>query len=222
MKTYLAPEEIAAVWVRQSQETGRCTSNMHFSGRKFYSYGTVVAELLTHLGKSVFLVNSWHYSDTTSRHVNLVRCAIPKRAKRFEVPGVHRGSYVSFSDPERILKGWKAQADRLIADSAKAREPKATRLIIEARQVTITMREFAAFFGLSLDDYPVALPLSEKAILKIIRERKAREPIALREREERARLAHGLRRHLPEKAITTRHVYECWKKATAEAQEESK
>jgi len=76
MRTVLRSDEIATVWAAQTQPHGRCSSNMSFDGRKFYSYGTVVAEIVVHRGKVAYLVNNWHFSDTTSRHVNLVRCAI--------------------------------------------------------------------------------------------------------------------------------------------------
>jgi hypothetical protein len=211
MRTVLRSDEIATVWAAQTQPHGRCSSNMSFDGRKFYSYSTVVAEIIVHRGKVAYLVNDWHFSSTTSCHVGLVRCAIPKKAQRFEVPGIDVNDYRSFGDLQRVLGALQNNAVAVLRQSEKAREPKRTRLLIEAYHIVLNQRAFAAFFGLSTRKHAVTLPVTEHEMKTIIRKRAAQEKIARREREERAHLGSIMkpivRRLLPDRDFTTRDVY---------------
>ncbi|MGA8938458.1 MAG: hypothetical protein WB439_04760 [Acidobacteriaceae bacterium] len=216
MRTVLSSDEIAAVWIKQTQPHARCSSHMSFEGRKFYSYGTVVAEIVTYRGKTAFLVNSWSYSHTTSRHVNRIRYAIPKGVPHFEVPGVGINDRRSFGDLKRIMSAWQKNIEYILHESKEAREPKQTRLLIDAYHSTLRLRAFGAFFGLSLRKYDVALPFSEQKIKALIRERAQYEKEARHERAERARLAIAVRRLSPDEKISTRKVHAMYAAAKRE------
>jgi len=215
MRNVLTSDEIATAWARQTQPSARCSSHMSFGGNDFYSYSTVVASIVHYGDKTAYLVTDSHYSDTTSRHINLARCAVPREAKVFRVIGTSEGGY-NFSNFDRILTCWRAEVRDLLEESANAREPKKTRLLIEAHRVTVEMRDFADYFGLSLDAYQVQLPVSEAEILATIRLREEQDEIRRRETAERAQLAKVMRRLHGE--VATRAVYNAYeaaKKASA-------
>lgn len=217
MRTVLNSDEIAYYWTRNVQEHARSHANMSFSGDKFYSYNTVIAARIRQNGdRPVYLVSTTKYSSSTSAHVGLVRQNIPKGARVFNVPGVQRGGY-GFEDFARILKDWTLEARRLIDDAARARDPKRTRLIIEAYRLRCTMRVFANHFGLSLDGYTVEFPMAEAEIVKTINRIHAEAPQARKDREERASMARVMRRLHPGEKITAAAVYKAWQVAKKSA-----
>lgn len=153
---YVKSNEIAHLWAHQSHESASCSASMSFEGAKFYSYGTVMAEIVTApSGDKVFLVNEDKYSVTTSRHQGEVRAAIPRHARRFDVPGEDRWAGGRFSDPARILKAWERQTETILDEASRATmSKKKERLIAEAVSIVDRMRAFATFFAVTTD-YPV-------------------------------------------------------------------
>jgi hypothetical protein len=154
---------IAWAWASKQSERGKCPASMTFEGDKFYSYGTCVAERVTYNGQTVFLVSTENYSSTTARHLGDVRSAVRGRGKVFHVPGVRTGSS-DMADADRILTSWQTKAGYVLKTAADSRDPKKTRLILEAHGIVLKMQEYAAFFELSLAEYPVAIPLSDELI----------------------------------------------------------
>jgi hypothetical protein len=153
-------DNIADAWAHQQSENGRCPAAMTFEGRKFYSYATCVAEIVKHDGKTVFMVSRDNYSSSTSRHLSDIRSAI-RGEMTFHVPGVEQGRS-NIADLPRIFEGWQSEAERLLENSAQSREPKKSRLIVEAYQIVCQMRKLAEFFHVALDDYPVRLAVPDQ------------------------------------------------------------
>ncbi len=90
--------EIAHVWAHQKQESGRVSGgNQRFSGTAFYSYATVIANIITHKGKSAFVLDAASFSSTTSGHQGSVRHAVRDLGKVFTVHCGHRGQWLDFT-----------------------------------------------------------------------------------------------------------------------------
>ena len=150
MPKNVSKEELARLWATQGQEYAQ-SSSASFEGKKFFSYASTMGQIVENKsGKKAFLVNSSGYSVTASMWQNVMRSAIPKTARVFEVPGVDRWSSETFFDHRRILGEWKAAIDYRIKDAELAREPKKTRFLKEAKQIKAKMHSYAKFFGLSL------------------------------------------------------------------------
>lgn len=148
--------EIAHLWAHQAVPKGRTPSNMSFDGPDFYSYSTVIASIATNpKGKRAYLVSAERYSPSTGGHINEVQSAIPRDAVTFTVPGTVRGTWSSeFSSSDRIMQSWEREVERTLTDAISSREPKKSRLIVEASQTVVKMREFAKFMGLKGIKYP--------------------------------------------------------------------
>ena len=153
----LSSDLIAHAWANKDFESGKCSASMSFDGPKFYSYWTVIAEIVTHNDREAILVSDHNYSPTTSRHLREVRDAIRGRT-HFYVPHVDRGEE-NLGDFHRIFTDWRKQAERILADAEAAhQERKRSRLIVDAYEVVCKMRELAEYFHLSIDRYHIELP----------------------------------------------------------------
>ena len=148
MRKNLTAAEIGEAWVKQSQPSARCSS-MSFEGLKFYSYGTVIAQIVKSAAdKRVYLLNNTRYSSTSSMHQNLVKSAIPKTAKVVEVPGVDRWMSGTFFDHQRIFAALSASIEWRLRDAELSREPKKSRLKREAKQIEKRISAYMKLFGL--------------------------------------------------------------------------
>lgn len=209
MGKYLKSNEIASAWAMQSQKEGYCSSSMSFYGAKFYSYGTIIAEIVRWEGKEIFLVNGWNFSVTTSRHSGLVRSAIPTNAMQFEVPGNSISDKRPFGDPQRILDAWRSEIEWKLAESEKFSSSKKMRLVLEAHDLFRNMCIFAATFKKKI---AFDFPLSDDEIANVVRERERRAKIAERDKKKRAVILRSLRRLQPAESHTARTVYAAFRK----------
>lgn len=133
------------------------------------------------------------YSSSTSNHQGNVRRAIPRTARTFYVPVSNEGyyGYPSVSgDHRHNLKLWREGIQRTAKDAKAAREPKKSRLALEAVAIIEKAKEYAAFFGVKWN--PPALPWSEEQIAVFNtyqneRERKWRESRETRQHKARER-----------------------------------
>jgi hypothetical protein len=182
MRTSVPSREIAHLWAHQTQEKAKCSASMSFLGTRFYSYGTVIAEIVTNpSGEKAYLISADHYSSTTARHLGDVRSAIPRDAKKFFVSGTHRGGY-GFGETTRILREWAAEVESKVEGASKSRQPKTGRLLAEASGIVEKMREFATFFAVEVD-LPV-IPATMQEIARYFAEREQREAAAAAKRAE--------------------------------------
>jgi F0F1-type ATP synthase membrane subunit b/b' len=82
MKTVFSNRELTHVYAQQSQEHGR-SGSMFFYGTKIYSYGYhyLLAEFIDN---ETVLINDTGYSNTTSKHISLVRSATSHKRQFFK------------------------------------------------------------------------------------------------------------------------------------------
>lgn len=87
IKSVFSSDEIAHVWVHIGAPRGRRSDgNMSFAGPAFYSYRTVIGRILkTKGGAPVYLLDTHHFSNSTSKHYSHMRRAIPGDATMFHV-----------------------------------------------------------------------------------------------------------------------------------------
>lgn len=190
MRNVVTSKEIGHLWAHQTQTSARSAASVSFEGPDFYSYSTVIASIVTGKdGTKAFLHSKDRYSNTTSKHQCWARQAAFGR--EFYIPGTSRHNNDTFSNPARILAAWTEEVKDKLSEGSRAREPKKTRLILEASQLVDLMREFAEFMGLKKVKYP-ALPnsVAELASMMEIEEKRkaaaAKKAEARRNREEAA------------------------------------
>ena len=120
-------DELAHVWLRQSQDEGRSAGRgqMYFDGDTIYSYGShfpIAMIFKAPNGEEVILFTTRTYSNTTARHIAAVKSACNASHRRTiycSRPDVCRLP----SDHERNLSVFRSEMDESIAKHAKARKP---------------------------------------------------------------------------------------------------
>ena len=89
MKTVFNTDEIAHLWRHQTQDNARNSgSNFYFQGRSIYSYGShfEIARLVTKPdGSTLVLFTPRSYSNTTSKHISIVRQSLLPTDERLYV-----------------------------------------------------------------------------------------------------------------------------------------
>jgi hypothetical protein len=100
VKTFFKSNEIAHQWAHQLVPFARSPGNMSFDGPAFKSYGTVIARIIEHKGRRVYLLDSRSYSPSTSNHQGAARSAIPHDAPRFSIEGHGRGGSLDLNAKE--------------------------------------------------------------------------------------------------------------------------
>jgi len=124
-KQVFKPEELAHVWLRQSQNQGRTagTGNFYFNGDTIYSYGShfPIARLFdAPNGELVILMTTRSYSMSTSGHIGCVQRALRNSCHR--VVYCHTPS-IDFGTHEKNLREFKSEFDKVVAKHSVARKP---------------------------------------------------------------------------------------------------
>jgi phosphopantetheinyl transferase (holo-ACP synthase) len=97
-KTYFTSREIAHTWAHQLAPHGKVSGgNQSFNGGRFYSYGTVIGNIIKYKGKKSFVLDTASFSSTTSGHQTQLRGAIPASEKTFYTSKGNRGQYLDFT-----------------------------------------------------------------------------------------------------------------------------
>lgn len=93
---YISKYEVAHYWAHQLKKYAR-SGNMYFYGDTIYSYGDhfPMAKVITYKGKKAYVVNSDRYSNSTSKHQNIVSESIPCDALVFHVSGCRCPSIIN-------------------------------------------------------------------------------------------------------------------------------
>jgi hypothetical protein len=151
MKNVVSTKEVAHLWAHQTQESARNGAghrkNFYFEGATIYSYGRhfPIARIIEHNGKKAILFTTEGYSVTTSKHIHLVRRAIPKDIPVFYVSDVSR------MPDSRDIKEKQDKAANMVAKSRRARTYKASYLS-NAQETLMDAQLMQEFFGI---DYVV-------------------------------------------------------------------
>lgn len=85
--SFRSPFDVAHLWVHQLQNEAHYGSNFYFRNSTIYSYGAhfPIGKVIKYKGCKAFVLNSDHYSPTTSNHQNIVEQSIPVDAVIFHV-----------------------------------------------------------------------------------------------------------------------------------------
>jgi hypothetical protein len=198
MKTVFTSNEIAHVWARQSQESGRTTGNgsIYFRNERIYSYGSHFC-MARIIGDGKVLITNRGYSVSTSKHLSLVRSAV----SHFDRVYV---AYPEDSNLVRNLEAFRVTIANLLTDLNNPRkQPKTKELIRGELEYNVnSIGSYLAAVGKTEKDvkkelgneYKTFEAFREAAMndqargelaVKLEKERKARESRDLRERKER-------------------------------------
>lgn len=80
---------VAHLWAHQSQDSARNGRNFYFEGKDIYSYGShfrCASVEANQQGQKAYLVTTRTYSNTTCKHMGMVRKAIPYGELIFYTP----------------------------------------------------------------------------------------------------------------------------------------
>lgn len=85
--SFRSPFDVAHLWAHQLQDEAHYGSNFYFRGDTIYSYGAhfPMGKVIKYKGCKAFVLNSDHYSPTTSNHQSIVEQSIPANAIVFHV-----------------------------------------------------------------------------------------------------------------------------------------
>jgi hypothetical protein len=153
---------LVPLWVASTQPEG-IAGSAFFRGDKLVSYGTVIAQRAKLKdGRTVYLLNDSHYSDSTSRLQNLARAAFHDAGvQTVEVPSVGRWGSEEFFSHTRILKELHALMVELETEAAKSRQPKRARLETEATAITARADAYQKLFNVNGNGKPRRKPCAE-------------------------------------------------------------
>lgn len=186
--------ELPHMWAHETAEQGESASAMYFVGRTFYSYSTPIAAIAEGVSgrKAYVLAESGYYSVTTSTHQGKVRDAVPHGSTVFIVPAVSRHGNESFGDHTQVMERWRGRIHGTLESMADQTPRKAKNTLAKLYELTATMREYVAFFGLSGDaaaipDLPGTPAEASEAVRTIVEQRERLK----REKAERERLAEA-------------------------------
>lgn len=156
MKTVLSYSEVAHVWAHQSQDTARNSgSNFYFNGRTIYSYGSHFP-IATIDGNVVFMTLR-SYSNTTTKHIYLVRRAISHQeiiyCKNVPVPyGSNDIKTSAVSVHEGNLNYWKGNIKALFAELGNKRIRDTQSRINAIRSNIAELNRYVFYFGVKIKD----------------------------------------------------------------------
>jgi hypothetical protein len=154
MKNIFTNSELAHTYANQSQQRGRTSSgSFYFEGKTIYSYGQhfPIANIVTNdKGEEVMLFTYRNYSNTTSKHISIVRNATRQYKKIYcHTPkGNHSTNF------DNWLKLGEQQAEKL----KKAKKPEL--YLNELNRLNSEVSEYTQFFSLEI-------PTRLKAVLSI-------------------------------------------------------
>lgn len=186
-------DEIAHLWAHQAQDSARNSQgNFYFEGPTIYSYGShfPIAMHVTQGRRKAILFTTRGYSNTTAKHLSIVRRAIPADVQVFHVS---LGGYRL--DHDAHLKEYREQITDGIETVRRSRNG-ATWMLQNVIKTAAEMRLYAKFFKVPAG----VVPLPKKRELDALRaesivkheramaRQEARDTESRRKREEQARL----------------------------------
>lgn len=154
MKKVLSPSEVAHVFANQTQSEARTqTKNFYFYDKNIYSYGSHFC-IAKFVDENTLLFTERGYSNTTAKHINLVRHATSHIKKIYcdNPTNTHGDNF----------NAWLSQAETNIEKLKNARKPEL--YILELQRIKDKVSIYANYFGivtpLTLEN---ALKITEKA-----------------------------------------------------------
>ena len=151
-KVFTDISQVAHLWANQLQDEARNSGNFYFNGSTIYSYGGhfPIAKHIELNGQKAVLFTTRGYSNTTSKHIAVVRQAAShlNLVKCYNPNTTH----------EENFNRWKIDAELVAAKLPKAKKPE--KYLNELEYINSQANKYAQFFGLEL-------PANLTAILSI-------------------------------------------------------
>lgn len=172
---------VAHAWANQAQDEARVpgNGNFYFDGKTIYSYGRhfpIAKHVENAKGEKAVLFTTRRYSNTTSKHISIVRSASNHLNKIYcySPDNSHEGNF------ERFQKEIEAIAPALTV----ARKPE--KYLNEIDQVSDKVKKYAEFFDLTIPEtLQAAMNISSKEGYLGYAEKKRIAAEAKRKREEK-------------------------------------
>jgi hypothetical protein len=193
--------EIGHLWFHRTQDDARNPQdNFYFRGDTIYSYGPhfpIARHVSSRKYGDAILFTRHTYSNTTAKHVGIVRRAIPSGAKQFYV------NDVTADNPKEHADNWKDYLDRIQDASASLvkRRTESTKSRDRANLLWLIQNanEYAEFFGMRQrirsEGEPIELAskiLAERAKLDKLEHNRRAKLDKLREKQNHERLVKWL------------------------------
>jgi hypothetical protein len=139
-KVFTDISTIAHLWANQLQEEARNSGNFYFDGKTIYSYGGhfPIAKHIEKDGERAVLFTTRGYSNTTARHIAVVRHA----ASHLNVIKCYNPN----TTHEENFNRWKIDAELVAAKLPKAKKPE--KYLNELEYINSQANKYAQFFGL--------------------------------------------------------------------------
>jgi len=141
-KVFTDISTIAHLWANQLQDEARNSGNFYFDGKTIYSYGGhfPIAKHIEKDGERAVLFTTRAYSNTTARHIAVVRHA----ASHLNVIKCYNPN----TTHEENFNRWKVDAELVAAKLPKAKKPE--KYLNELEYINSQANKYAQFFGLEL------------------------------------------------------------------------
>jgi hypothetical protein len=141
-KVFTDISQVAHLWANQLQEEARNSGNFYFNGSTIYSYGGhfPIAKHIEKDGEKAVLFTTRGYSNTTSKHIAVVRQA----ANHLNVIKCYNPN----TTHEENFNRWKIDAELVAAKLPKAKKPE--KYLNELEYINSQANKYAQFFGLEL------------------------------------------------------------------------
>jgi hypothetical protein len=141
-KVFTDISQVAHLWANQLQEEARNSGNFYFYDKIIYSYGRhfPIAKHIEKDGERAVLFTTRGYSNTTARHIAVVRHA----ASHLNVIKCYNPN----TTHEENFNRWKIDAELVAAKLPKAKKPE--KYLNELEYINSQAIKYAHFFGLEL------------------------------------------------------------------------
>jgi hypothetical protein len=170
MKKVLNADNVAHTWAYQSQNEARTPNNsFYFYNKTIYSYGShfpIAKHITNSKGENKILFTTRSYSNTTSKHIAVVKRSIPNRENIIYCNNPEN------SANENILY-WNRVIDCIYTSLAKAKKPE--KYLLELSQLKDTIVKYCNFMEVEIPE-PISLKLeitSKAEIIEIVAKEKA-------------------------------------------------
>lgn len=142
---------VAWAWVRQSYESARNkSSSFWFSDHVISSYQTEMARLVKSPdGKFCMVLNSGHYSPTTSHHQSLIRAVLPQDLPVFSTNPALRGGGLE-TDALTVLEHYLKSA-RFCYCQMQSQPKRVDFWMTQRESAKAMVRQVKGFFQLDMD-----------------------------------------------------------------------
>lgn len=179
-KVFTDKSDVAHLWANQLQDEARTSGNFYFNGPTIYSYGRhfPIAKHVEHKGQKAVLFTTRSYSNTTSKHISVVRMACNHK------------NVIYCHNPEAShtenFEQWRRNIEIIAPALANARKPEKY-LDQIAREYAQAVR-YAEFFGVKIpaDLKKAGVITDTNKLIAYQKAKKAREYKALKVRHEKA------------------------------------